>query len=367
MLTRYYPNFPRNISSISTDVASALLPDSNNACSMVCLDKGMPRDLMAFSAPSSIYNGKESIEKWFKNSCLYAHMGMRSYLENSVTVYWLNGMEERVEIGILRSSDTSGLWQNVVLGHVFEAVDSITKEVLGTYTITYNIFIVLGMPTSSVQDLPYVDTSIKKVLDIEYQRSRRVTRTFTEFGFGKGRLPNDVLASIMTYYYNNRHHMVREDWYGKGFFVNWWEKDAFMIDVPGPLKAFWQNRLRELAEKWIGGNVELENTSIYGIRRYENGARLLSHVDRESTHAVSMIINVDQSVRKPWLLEIYDHADRLHEVEMAPGDVVYYESARCLHGRMTPLDGDYFVNIFTHYRPVGDPEWFLKPNPPGTP
>ncbi len=30
------------------------------------------------------------------------------------------------------------------------------------------------------------------------------------------------------------------------------------------------------------------------MRRYHDGARLLSHVDREATHALSLIINVDQ-------------------------------------------------------------------------
>lgn len=34
---------------------------------------------------------------------------------------------------------------------------------------------------------------------------------------------------------------------------------------------------------------------------------------------------------------------------------------------MKPLNGSYYVNIFSHYRPVGDPEWYQKPNPPGTP
>lgn len=34
---------------------------------------------------------------------------------------------------------------------------------------------------------------------------------------------------------------------------------------------------------------------------------------------------------------------------------------------MKPLNGSHFINIFSHYRPVGDPQWFAKPNPPGTP
>lgn len=119
-------------------------------------------------------------------------------------------------------------------------------------------------------------------------------------------------------------------------------------------------------EAWSG--VELELTDIYGMRRYEDGARLLTHVDREATHAASLIINVAQgAIRKPWNVEIYDFADRLHEVEMAEGDIVYYESARCLHGRMQPLEGEFYVNLFAHYRPIGDPQWFLKENPPTAP
>lgn len=103
------------------------------------------------------------------------------------------------------------------------------------------------------------------------------------------------------------------------------------------------------------------------MRRYEDGARLLTHVDRESTHAASIIMNIAQAgVRTPWKVEIYDFANRLHEIEMDPGDIVYYESARCLHGRMRPLDGAYYVNLFAHYRPTGDPNWFTKLNPPGS-
>ena len=115
-------------------------------------------------------------------------------------------------------------------------------------------------------------------------------------------------------------------------------------------------------EEWSG--VELELTDIYGMRRYEDGARLLSHVDRESTHAASLIINVAQGgMREPWTVEIYDFADRMHEITMEEGDVVYYESARCLHGRMRPLQGAFYVNFFAHYRPIGDPDWYKKENP----
>jgi hypothetical protein len=47
--------------------------------------------------------------------------------------------------------------------------------------------------------------------------------------------------------------------------------------------------------------------------------------------------------------------------------VMSLQSARCLHGRMKPLRGRSYSNLFTHYRPAGDPDWYLRENPPGTP
>jgi hypothetical protein len=117
-------------------------------------------------------------------------------------------------------------------------------------------------------------------------------------------------------------------------------------------------------EAW--SNETLELTDIYGLRRYNEGARLLAHVDRTSTHAASLIINIAQAnVQIPWKVEIYDHGDRLHEIEMDEGDIVYYESAKCLHARTRPLvgNGSYYVNLFAHYRPEGDPSWHLKDTP----
>ena len=44
---------------------------------------------------------------------------------------------------------------------------------------------------------------------------------------------------------------------------------------------------------------------MYGMREYTKGARLLTHVDRESTHAASLIVNIAQeNVVKPWTVEV---------------------------------------------------------------
>ena len=71
----------------------------------------------------------------------------------------------------------------------------------------------------------------------EWSRANRVKRTFTEFGFSKGKLPVDLWASISSYYYNNRDHKVLEEWDTRGLYVNWWETDVFFIPMPWELKV----------------------------------------------------------------------------------------------------------------------------------
>jgi hypothetical protein len=51
-----------------------------------------------------------------------------------------------------------------------------------------------------------------------------------------------------------------------------------MIQVPWSLKDAWQKRLSNLVSEWAG--VPVEQTVMYGMRQYEDGARLLTHVDR---------------------------------------------------------------------------------------
>jgi len=340
-------------------------------CFAACLEQGTYIAELVNPMPHQVYHGDVSnahaVSDWFVQNCQAAEVGWVSYMTTPLDVYWINsGTGERHVRAQLQKGERYTFWSQTFLGHKFEIVDSITQEVVFETTVVHNGIYAIGEKPSLREPDRKMDREVSHVLKNEWSRSRRVTRTFTELGFNKGRLPNDLWGSMNAYYYNNRNRKVREEWESKGPFVNWWEVDAFMIQMPWFLKRKWQSRLKQLVEAWSG--VELELTDIYGMRRYEDGARLLHHVDREATHALSLIINIAQGgVRSPWTVEIYDFADRLHEVVMEPGDIVYYESAKCLHGRNTPLDADFYVNLFSHYRPIGDPEWFTKSNPEGTP
>merc|ERR1712059_10269 len=106
----------------------------------------------------------------------------------------------------------------------------------------------------------------------------------------------------------------------------------------------------------MGAGLKLEHTSTYGIRRYLNGSWLASHLDRFHTHVISAIFNVGQSVREEWPLYIMDNQGKGHRILLKPGEMVYYESARAIHGRPSLLNGDFYDNFFIHFRPTGS--WY---------
>lgn len=108
--------------------------------------------------------------------------------------------------------------------------------------------------------------------------------------------------------------------------------------------------LKPICEDWT--KRKLVPTFVYGVRTYEDGAVLRVHRDREQTHIVSAIINVDQKVRKDWPLLIQTEAgspQAWSQVFLAPGEVLLYEGCRLAHGRPTPFEGDFFANVFVHF------------------
>ncbi|CAM9548394.1 unnamed protein product [Chrysoparadoxa australica] len=174
--------------------------------------------------------------------------------------------------------------------------------------------------------------------------------TFTEMGFKKVKVPDEPWDIIMSYYEANKAVPKLERWANGNIVTNDKEAPTYMVPLPeiGPLKPRVFNGIKPILEEWSGH--ELEQTACYGVRIYTKGSWLATHVDRRSTHAVSVIVNVDQDVQEPWELVIFDHAGHQHNITMAPRDMVLYESATCTHGRPHTLDGKFYANTFIHYR-----------------
>jgi len=134
-------------------------------------------------------------------------------------------------------------------------------------------------------------------------------------------------------------------------------KKTFIMSPSTQVLKLMENELQPLAEDW--SNIKLKHSATYGIRRYTNGSWLISHVDRFNTHVISAILNVDQSVDKDWPLYILDNDGNIHKEFIMPGEMLWYESARAVHGRPDTFVGDHFDNIFIHWAPVG--EWYQSP------
>lgn len=410
-LAKYYMVFPANkpncriaadmkpddgfdFAEVEGDALQRIFPDyvpdgTDRRCLAACLEKGTDKSLTGYTMPYLHFESpgplltaidKQLFDEWYLKPCRRQEVCFINYQSRRpLHMYWIppeqvnsprddNLDNKRPQAELVYGERKTHCFFSYI-GHVFDVygfdaeggIDFYERIVVGhTSTRAFGT----SPPSSSqkINDLHTLEQRIKGALTTEWSKHFDVKRTFSSLGFSKGRLPNDVFASMGAFYYNNRHNVVNEEWEGKGFFVNWWEADVKFVPIPWKLKEMWQLRLATLVSAWSG--VEVEQTSMYGLRQYEGGARLLSHVDRKPTHAVSLIVNVAQdNLANPWPVEVFDHADRLHEVTMVPGDIIYYESAKNLHSRNRPLTcregGCSFVNLFTHYRPADDgDQWF---------
>tara|TARA_R110002126_G_scaffold213048_1_gene359503 strand:- start:23207 stop:23818 length:612 start_codon:yes stop_codon:yes gene_type:complete len=112
--------------------------------------------------------------------------------------------------------------------------------------------------------------------------------------------------------------------------------------------------LHQAHEEWSG--LSLKKAACYGIRVYQPGSYLYNHFDTATSHAVSSTICIDHRLSGPWPLYIEDNEGNAHEVPIEPGEMVFFEGARLMHGRPYALPGEYYANIFAHYTPL---DWRL--------
>ena len=107
--------------------------------------------------------------------------------------------------------------------------------------------------------------------------------------------------------------------------------------------------LRPLLQQWSG--MTLETSYCYGIRCYQRGTYLYNHADR-MPHIISATICVDHELNSRWPLHIETIQGEVSQVDLEPGECVFYEGTRLAHGRPYPLDGDYYAGLFVHFKPV---------------
>mmetsp|Transcript_18770 Transcript_18770/g.27819 ORF Transcript_18770/g.27819 Transcript_18770/m.27819 type:complete len:514 (-) Transcript_18770:428-1969(-) len=181
---------------------------------------------------------------------------------------------------------------------------------------------------------------------------------YTDTGFKKIRAPPELMTLLTDFWEKNLDKEQKENWFTGNTYTNSWSSPTGMVSVEnsglrgggGMLKQKLWDEAKSTLQEWTG--EELTPCSLYGIRVYKEGAVLASHVDRLPLVS-SAIINVAQDVDEDWPIEVIGHDGKAHNVTMAPGDMVLYESHSVVHGRPFPLKGRYYANIFIHFEPTG--------------
>jgi prolyl 4-hydroxylase len=172
-------------------------------------------------------------------------------------------------------------------------------------------------------------------------------------GFKVVKVPTNTWRLIQEAYKLLENIKTVENWEGITNFIH--DKDGnapveiFNMDYCHRIKEIIADELLPIHEEFVGYKEKLVPKWIYGIRSYKNGSILENHTDTLVTHHISSIVIVDKKVNKDWPLDIQDHEGNWHKVYTEPGDMILYESATNLHGRIEPFDGEYYRNFFLHY------------------
>ncbi|KAL7510559.1 hypothetical protein ACHAXN_007399 [Cyclotella atomus] len=199
-------------------------------------------------------------------------------------------------------------------------------------------------------------------LTLNKMQPRKMTN-YTDVGFVKTKVSDDVWKMIQQFW---KKHVDRvdgnipwglhnESWPEGNTYTNHWTSPTKLVPImvdPNATEAIYKDVESQL-RVWIPQATSFRRSNIYGIRVYTSGSILAPHVDRDPLVS-SAIINVDQRVVEPWPLEAYDHEGRAHNLTLLPGEMILYESHSVLHGRPFALQGEYYANIFVHFKPEFD-------------
>lgn len=191
---------------------------------------------------------------------------------------------------------------------------------------------------------------------MQYTQSRMVPH-FTERGFDVIQIPAEtykklldaVLPALEDFDSMPEEHEVEAIYHTPGL-------QPKFVSI-GKIANEVHKELQGLHEAWAGG-IKLVPTSAYGVRFYQNGSSLVMHYDKVHTHVISSIVHIIRDEgSENWPIEIEDHDGELHSHLLEPGQMLFYESAACLHGRMREFKGRYYGSIFLHYMPVDRSLW----------
>ena len=186
---------------------------------------------------------------------------------------------------------------------------------------------------------------------MDLMQSARVVQNFTTLGFELRRTPPEVQEQLHAILLAG---LPRAQLEAEAAAVGPMLKGRTDY-VPLPDEQKFLAALQPIHEEWSG--VKLTPVKAYGLRVYTNGSSLLMHHDKVSDHIVSSIVHVGHDSDEPWPLVIEGLDGETYEAALEAGEMLFYESAKCLHGRPRTFRGRWYSSLFVHYKPV---DWHVS-------
>ena len=183
-----------------------------------------------------------------------------------------------------------------------------------------------------------------------------LVHNYTATGYVKVPMPLDLFISLNRFYQAHRNQNFDESIDEmNSIHDKTGDRKPKMVQLSDQMMNDIEQVLKPQLEEW--SKTKLKRTAIYGVREYYKGNVLQNHVDRIETHVISVILQIDQDKGSggDWMLEVIDYNGKRQQIKLLPGEMLLYESAKLIHGRPKPFQGNRFANAFVHFAPVE--EW----------
>ena len=205
--------------AVDGEVASALFANnipseehvsSIGECPAVCLDRGVDKELVPYPMPQYYFNmdtehgEHDSIANFLGSySCGRVEIAVVNYYPKTLDLYWVDSSDKEVFLYKLERMEYGTRFINTFITHRFRARDPDTQEIVFDEVVEFSGSFGIGNHVNPHKDRD-IRSQVRSVMDGEWRKKSMVKRTFSKLGFDKGRLPNDLYASMRSYYYNNR-------------------------------------------------------------------------------------------------------------------------------------------------------------------
>ena len=127
---------------------------------------------------------------------------------------------------------------------------------------------------------------------------------FTELGYKKGTMPAGMYQKVLSWYKDHIDTNRTKEYFDVEPAINDSEVKCSMVHLSEEMKKYIGDIMKPYLERWV--NMSLVQTRLYGVREYYHGNILRNHVDRITTHVVSVILQIDKELDggKDWELEV---------------------------------------------------------------